>query len=153
MKVLKRLEEYISVIVSNKVPVTDTTYEEHRVHDIVENLEKEFREKTHESKMRFFEECEEKYPELKLLTRDSGYSLDLYSVYGSSFADKVRKRERDSYTTRRKIHERIVLQIELSKEDLNLDEIDTIIYSEIAKFVTPAIEIVSGEEVTDEINQ
>lgn len=131
----------------------DSATEARRIESLINALEKEFRERLHELKFRFFEECEEIYPELKKLIRDKGYSTDLYSIYGSQFTEATREREREAYARRRCVQERIVLQMELSEENLSLDELDTIIATEIAKVVEPDIVVVSAEEVSDEANK
>ena len=144
MKVLKRLSDYISVIVSNKIPVIDTRAEEYRMKELIETLEKDFREEVYKLKLKFLDECEEKHPELKTLIRDADYSTDLYKTYGSVFAKNIQNAEKSSYMLRRTVQERVILQIELSDKDLTLDDVDTIIFAEIEK----ALESGSAKEST-----
>lgn len=138
MKVIKRLDDYISVRVSDKIPTVDTRVEENRIKELVDVVEKEFREEMRNFKLKFLDECEEKYPELKTLIKCTDYSTDLYGVYGSIFAKNAQSAERSSYMLRRTVHERIVLQIELSEKALTLDEIDNIIFAEIEKALEPS---------------
>lgn len=152
MKVIKKLDDYIAVKVSDKIPIVDSHADEQRIRLIIDDLEKEFREIVHELKIKFQNDAEAKWPELKDISKDIGYTCDLYNVYGSVFSKRVSELERKSYSIRQAVHKRIVLQIELSEKNLNLDEIDLIIATEIAKATPPAAVVVSADEVTEEIN-
>lgn len=151
VKITKRLDDYILVRVSDKIPKVDIRVEENRIKELVNIVEKEFREEVRNLKLKFLNECEEKYPELKTLIKDTGYSTDLYGVYGSVFARNVQNAEQSSYTLRRTVHERIVLQIELSGRDLTLDEIDTIIFEEIEKASNPSPDTASAVSTINNI--
>lgn len=133
MKVLKKLQDYILVRVSDKIPVHNACEDERSMRTLIDVLEQEFIAKVKELKQQFLEECEQKYPELKTLVKDTGPCTNLYNVYGSDFAKTVQALERKSYMVRRKVCERISLILELSQKDLSLDEIDEIITEEIFK--------------------
>ena len=150
MKVIKKLDDYIAVKVADKIPVADSRAEEQRIRLIIEDLEKEFRNTLRELKLKFQNDAEAKYPELKDVSRDIGYCIDLYNVYGSAFAKRASELERKSYNIRQAVHKRIVLQIELSEKNLTLDEIDAVIAVELANVIAPAVDTVSANKAIEE---
>ena len=153
MKVTKRLSDYIAVKVEAKLPITNTYAAERDICNLISVLAKEFAEKVNVLRDEFLKAAEEKYPQLKCLTRNSFDGLCLYTVHGSNFEKYNRDLERRERYKRKAIQERIVLRLELADAGLSLDDIDLIIEAEIAKVTPPSVEIASAEEVTDENNQ
>ena len=131
MKVIKKLDDYISVKVSDKIQISDSNAEAQKIRYILDSISEEFLEKVKQLKQSFFEDCEKRYPELKQLTRDTTCSSEMYKFYNTIFTQAISEREKHLYALRKIVHDRIVLQIELSEESLNLDDIDNIIYREI----------------------
>ena len=152
MKVTKRLSDYVAVKVEAKLPITNTYAAERDICNLTSILSKEFAEKVNVLRDEFLKEAEEEHPQLKYLTRNSFDGLCLYTVHGSNFEKYNRELERKEHYKRKATNERIVLRLELADEGVSLDDIDLIIEAEIAKATTPDVEIVSAEEVTDEIN-
>lgn len=148
MKVTKRLSDYIAVKVESKFPITNTYTAERDICNLISVLAKEFAKKVNVLRDEFLKEAEEKYPQLKCLTRNSFDGLYLYTVHGSNFEKYNRELERKEHYKRKTIQERIVLRLELSSEELSLDDIDLIIEAEIAKATLP-----NEKEDTNEDNQ
>lgn len=140
MKVTKRLSDYIAIKVESKIPIMNNCAIERDINSLMEALNKEFVEKVNILKDEFLKEAEEKYPQLKHLTRNSFDKFHLYHVYGSDFENNIRKLEREEHYKRRTVHERVLLRLELSSKELSLDDIDLIIEAEIAKVTLPSTE-------------
>lgn len=140
MKASKRLSDYIAIKVDSKIPIISVYETEQSINKLITVLNKEFAEEISALRDEFLKKAEEEHPQLKRLMRKSINEHYLYTVQGSDFEKYSRDLERKEHYKRMAVKERVLLRIELSSEELSLDDIDLIIEAEIAKVTSSSAE-------------